>query len=260
MTVAQKWEQRVGDALLLLDLEHGARLSSLKLGDLELLGGVGKGPIEWGCYVMAPWVGRIRHGQFTFDAHTYSLPQNMPPHAIHGTVFNTPWVQRDDTCFEADLGRHWPFPGQARQRIELFHDRLEMELSVISSGPAFPAACGWHPWFRRRLARGGEARLGFHPRAIYQRDQDGMPGALVPPTPPPWDDCFKGVQQPVTITWSDVLTLSIQADVDHWVIYNERPEAICIEPQTGPPNALNIAPRFVTPENPLRAKMTLSWS
>ena len=36
-------------------------------------------------------------------------------------------------------------------------------------------------------------------------------------------------------------------------------EAVCVEPQTGPPNGLNTAPRLVTPLDPLEASTTWSW-
>ena len=31
----------------------------------------------------------------------------------------------------------------------------------------------------------------------------------------------------------------------HWVVFDERPYATCVEPQTGPPDAFNIAPSII---------------
>ena len=62
------------------------------------------------------------------------------------------------------------------------------------------------------------------------------------PVPPgPWDDCFTGVRWPMAIAWPGILTLRISADVDFAVVYDERAEAFCVEPQTGPPDGPNTA-------------------
>jgi aldose 1-epimerase len=41
------------------------------------------------------------------------------------------------------------------------------------------------------------------------------------------------------------------------VVYTEPDHAVCVEPQSGPPDEVNIAPRLVTSEDPLR--LTTSW-
>jgi aldose 1-epimerase len=43
------------------------------------------------------------------------------------------------------------------------------------------------------------------------------------------------------------------------VVYSEPEHAICIEPQTGPPDALNIARELVTSESPLVAEARIAW-
>jgi aldose 1-epimerase len=43
------------------------------------------------------------------------------------------------------------------------------------------------------------------------------------------------------------------------VVYDEQPEAVCVEPQSGPPNGLNTAPRLVTPIDPLEITTVWSW-
>ncbi|CAO0830716.1 Aldose 1-epimerase OS=Streptomyces microflavus OX=1919 GN=Smic_36200 PE=4 SV=1 [Streptomyces microflavus] len=44
------------------------------------------------------------------------------------------------------------------------------------------------------------------------------------------------------------------------VIYDEQDEAVCVEPQSGPPNWLDTAPRLVTPIDPLEITTTWSWT
>ena len=42
---------------------------------------------------------------------------------------------------------------------------------------------------------------------------------------------------------------------------HDQPEhTVCVEPQTGPPDALNLEPVVVTPDRPLTAAMTWSWA
>jgi galactose mutarotase-like enzyme len=54
--------------------------------------------------------------------------------------------------------------------------------------------------------------------------------------------------------------LTIESDCTHWVIYEEEPQAICVEPWTAAPNSLNMpSPRIATPGEPLVAEMTWRW-
>jgi galactose mutarotase-like enzyme len=43
------------------------------------------------------------------------------------------------------------------------------------------------------------------------------------------------------------------------VIYSVPTEALCVEPQTAPPDALNMEPAIVRPGQPLIAEMTWTW-
>ena len=49
---------------------------------------------------------------------------------------------------------------------------------------------------------------------------------------------------------------------DHVVLYDQPRHAICVEPQTGPPDALNHLERatLVRRGHPLVAEMSLAWS
>lgn len=248
-------------ASITIDPQNGARMTCLTIGDLQLLTPYEDNIFHWGSFPMAPWAGRIRNGTFTHEGKRYQMPLSMPPHAIHGTTYNRTWRQVEDTgVFEISLGEDWPFKGRAVQRFQLGPDRLEMALEIHSDGDVFPASCGWHPWFQRRLSRGGEARLDFHAETMYHRDEEYIAdGPLVKPRPQPWDDCFKDVRQPVEILWPEALRLIMESDTEHWVVYNMPEHAFCVEPQTGPPDALNIEPRQVRPGEPLIARTVWRW-
>jgi aldose 1-epimerase len=256
----------VGDAALTVDPVAGGRFGSLVVRGHELLVTEGLGPIEWGCYPMAPFAGRIRDGRFAFRGRDYELETNLPPNAIHGTVFTRPWEVTTMTLERADLatdlGPGWPFGGRMVQTVALRSDGLDARLELEADEP-MPAWLGWHPWFRREVSD-VNAELDFAAERMYERGPDGLPtGQLVPPKPRPWDDAFVGVRSPVRLTWPGVLSLELTSSADVWVVYDERSHAICLEPQTAPPDVVNLAKMDVPvaePGRPLSVSMSWRWS
>ena len=136
-----------------------------------------------------------------------------------------------------------------------------MTLEVHAAGRAMPAMVGWHPWYRRVLAGGAEAELEFEARSRYLVDERQIPtGELAPPPPSPWDECFVGRTRGPVIRWPGALELEIDSDLDHWVVFTKPDHALCVEPQSGPPNEVNTAPRLARPGAPVTGTMTLRWS
>jgi aldose 1-epimerase len=255
-------------ATLAVDPSAGGRIASLVLDGHEILVTEGAGPMWWGCYPMAPFAGRIRDGRFRFRDRDYQLPLTMPPNAIHGTVLDRAWqvtFRGDDRVeVESDLGPDWPFRGRVTQAIVLVPGGLEATLTVEAVEP-MPVVLGWHPWFRREID-GAAAELTFEAHSMYARDATGLPtGATIPPTPRPWDDAFTDIDIPPRLTWPGVLRLDIRSTAPSWVVFDEREEAICIEPQTGPPDAFNLAaavgvdPPIAAPGRPATVAMAWRW-
>jgi aldose 1-epimerase len=251
-----------GDARLEVSPRDGGRIRSLEVGDLELL--VTKspeGPMHWGCYPMAPWAGRLRAGRFTFAGREYDVPRNLPPHAIHGVVFDRPWRTDDDRTISISLDERWPFRGRVVQRFALRANRLDATLEIHAEEP-MPGVVGWHPWFRRRLVKGdSEVRLAFAARAMLRRDASGVATAerVLPPTGP-FDDAFTDLIDTPVLEWQRRLRLELTSTCAWWVVYTERPRDLCVEPQSGPPDAPNLAPEVVVPGRPLVHTMTWRWS
>jgi aldose 1-epimerase len=257
-----------------IDLAHGGRLASLLIDGRELLVTEGFGPIAWGSFPMAPFAGRVRTGRFTFRGRRRQLPLTMAPDAIHGTVLDRSWHAIDDRTIASELGPDWPFRGRAIQRFELGPRRLAFRLELQADEP-MPASMGWHPWFLRRPsavpgsgeagvqgARGmpPELELDLDAGAMYRRDADGITlRDLTAPTPGPWDDCFTDLRRPPVLRWPGFLELTIESDCRDWVIYTVPDHALCVEPQTAPPDALNAGPTIVEPGRPLVAEMTWTW-
>jgi aldose 1-epimerase len=247
----------------------GGRLASVVAEGHELLVTDGPGPIWWGCYPMAPFAGRIRDGRFDVDGHHYQLERNLPPHAIHGTVLDRAWDVvshgTDRLMLEVDLGTGWPFAGRVRHEIVLGARAIEATLT-LEAGETMPAWIGWHPWFRRTIA-GQAVQLALEPKSMYERGPDGLPtGALTAPTPRPWDDAFVGMRGAPRLRWPGILDLEIDSTAGVWVVFDERHDAVCVEPQTAPPDAVNVAraqgvaPPMVAPGRPLTATMSWRWS
>ncbi|MET9773473.1 aldose 1-epimerase [Streptomyces sp. NPDC006367] len=249
-----------GDAEATVLPGNGGRIGGLRIGGTELL----RQGERYGCFPMVPWCGRIREGRFRDGAAVHQMPLNSPPHAIHGTARDAAWRTARATAGEAvltyDLTDPWPYPGRVTQVIALAEDSLTLTMSVETYESSFPAQLGWHPWFQRTLD-GASVEIAFDAAWQEERGEDHLPtGNRTDPKPGPWDDCFgmpDGVD--VTLTWPGRLELRVTSPEQWAVIYDEQETAVCVEPQTGPPDGLNTLPRLVTPLEPLEATTTWSW-
>ncbi len=252
---------------LLIDEQHGARIAQLNIDGLTLLVEKNDNPLAWGCYPMAPWVGRLPNGQLHVENKLYQFPLNLPPHAIHGTCLDVEWQvisnNHNSALLETVLSEPWPYRGKVQQKIELFEDRLLMQLCVYSEKDNFPASIGWHPWFKRKLERGETLNLEFEAEHKYECDENQIPtGKLIPIGNRPWDDCFTGVKENPRLIWPKALCLEISSNCSHWIVYDKPEHAICVEPITAPTNAINnnsLPVDFVRPQDPLCANMQISW-
>ncbi|MGW4300527.1 aldose epimerase family protein [Streptomyces sp. NPDC004376] len=249
-----------GDAEVVVRPGKGGRVAGLKVGGTELL----RQGERFGCFPMVPWCGRIRDGRFLDGGVVRQMPLNSPPHAIHGTTRDGAWrtarVSADEAVLTFELTDPWPHPGKVTQIVSVGEDSLTLTMSVETYEDSFPAQIGWHPWFNRTL--GGEGvRIDFTPAWQEERGADHLPtGNRIDPRPGPWDDCFgmpDGVD--VTLTWPEQLELKLTSREQWAVVYDEQDAAVCVEPQTGPPNGLNTMPRLVTPLEPLEASTTWRW-
>ncbi|WP_329336654.1 aldose 1-epimerase [Streptomyces sp. NBC_00663] len=249
-----------GDAEVTVLPDNGGRIGGLRVDGVELL----RQGDRFGCFPMVPWCGRIRDGQFRNGATLHQLPLNSPPHAIHGTTRDGAWrvarTSADEAVITYDLVEPWPYSGRVTQAVALTPDSVTLTMSVETYDTSFPAQIGWHPWFHRSLG-GEDVRVAFEAGWQEERGDDHLPtGRRVDPRPGPWDDCFGmpgGVD--VTLTWPGQLELKVASREEWVVVYDEQAEAVCVEPQTGPPNGLNTLPRLVTPLEPLEASTVWSW-
>ncbi|HEU5302817.1 MAG TPA: aldose 1-epimerase [Acidimicrobiia bacterium] len=254
-----------GPAQAVVDPEAGGRIVRLDVAGLPLIVPPEVDAHAHGIFPMAPWAGRVRDGAFEFGGDAYQLPINAAPHAIHGTVRDRRWdvdeYDRAHVAMSVDLGPTWPFAGSAVQRIELTADSLSLRMEVRAAEAEMPVTAGWHPWWSRDLGRGEELEVELHADRMYRRDAEGIPsGEILDIVPPPWDDCFTDLGVPVAVLrWSGAATVTIESDCACAVVFTEPAHAVCVEPQSGPPDAFNLDPQVVAPHAPLVVHMTVRW-
>ncbi len=244
--------------------EAGGRIAQIRCDGVDWLAGYSaenNGAIAWGCYAMVPWVGRIRRGRFSFGGRDYQLPITLGPHAIHGVGFVLPWQVTAQTASQVDLSlqlprdERWPFGGMANQRFAVAGRNLRLELAVTAGDAAMPRpTLGWHPWFLK------PERLDFRPTQYYPRDDNYISTLPLaePPWGKPWDDCFINTVPPVLHRAGQALRLV--SECEHWVVFDERAHATCVEPQTGSPDAFNLYPGHVLEAGgTVSASFLLEW-
>jgi aldose 1-epimerase len=232
-----------------VDVNKGGRLTSLVVDGHELIAAPGDVVVPpdaasyaYGAFPMAPWAGRIADGLLEVDGRSYQLPLHGEDHAMHGTTYDRTWEvgasNSEGVVLRTDLGPSWPFDGEASLAWRSLDGGLRMRLAVLAH-ERMPVWVGIHPWFRRTLDDGQAVEYAFDAKEMYVRRADGLPtGQRVAVPPGPWDDCFTGVSA-ARLTWGDI-ELTMTASTDIWVVYDEREEAVCFEPQTGPPDAVRL--------------------
>lgn len=251
-------ELRAGDIRAAISPEAGGRLASLVVGGRELLvgpGGPDARPIAWGCYLMAPWAGRLEHGRFPWHGRTVQLPRTHGRNAIHGLVWNRPWTVEHVSGSQATLAcgmpPEWPMGGVVRQSFELTAAGLRMT-AAITAAEAMPVSVGWHPWFARR---DGSVAVRVDADAVLATERMIPTGLEVPVSGPldlragprlgarRLDHAYVDAASPAVIEWPD-LRLELRFEPTPGVVVVHTPPAgVCVEPQTAPPNALVLGPR-----------------
>ena len=229
-----------GSVVVAVSPLHGGRVAQITISDIPILKGHASadsvnGPMSWGSFPMAPWAGRIRNGRFEFQQEAVQLPINLAPHAIHGTVFTHPWTIDDagrDYC-ELSIRLDGGFEGTVRQHLVVDDHGLTCMLSLLADH-AMPATIGWHPCFLKPLSDDIEFAT------MLPRDTSGIPlGLRATPTPRPWDDCVTDPVRPPRLHYPG-FSVTLTSDCPWWVVYDEPDDVICIEPQSAPPDAVNL--------------------
>ena len=253
-----------GPLRVIVDTEDGARISSLVFNGMQMLRTTPQGndPISYGSYPMAPYAGRIAAGRLQFDEEIFQLPLRNGEHALHGNVLDRAWTyigtnENGAHGFVIKNDERWPFNFLLSQIVQVENSTLTLTLRM-ESDVAQPAWVGWHPWWLRHLDRGEEVQLTLPASTMLERVNMIPTGRRIEPTPGPWDDTFTDLRGPVVLEWPHAARVTMNAG--NWVVvYSHEDDAICVEPQSGPPNAQALgAAHIVGPGTPL--EFTTTWS
>ena len=223
-------------------------------------------------YPMGPWAGRLRDNTLSHAGRDWPMPINYEQWALHGTVLDRAWVvvglaQEADHAWLAitcELGDAWPWRGSMELTWSLHRSVLRTSLSVRAHDSEFPAVIGMHPWLRKHT-RFGDAQWQMSGAEVAVRDSSyQLTGELreAPDEHGTFDDCFRVADRRAKVTWGHELTLEIHQSHPWFVVYDQKPDYLCVEPQTGPPDGVNaglLGPiSMVTPGKPLSQQT--AWS
>jgi aldose 1-epimerase len=244
-------ELRSGAQHLVWDPSTGGRLISWQVHGHELLARHSDHPVEYGMYPMAPWAGRVRGNTITAESvermglsprGSIELPINHDPWALHGTCFTAPvdaMTMEGSTVVSRQQVPKWPWRAELVNTWTIHDDGFDITTTLSSETPC-PVILGWHPWFRRDID--GAAGRWSAASARFSRRSEAMPTdewIELSDSTGPYDDVFLCPEKCVDITWPDLMSMSIRSSHPWFVIYDQLPDAFCVEPQTQIPNAWN---------------------
>lgn len=245
----------------------GGALAALRMGGLDVLrpfGGDGSDPLDTSCFPLIPYCNRIREGRFEWNGRAVRMPHNFAPEtsSIHGLAWQSEWQVISDGGFKCALEHGhdasvWPWAYHAQQRIRLGPRGLAVSLDVTNRGDtAMPCGIGLHPYFRRRP----ETKVRFVTTGMLAVDEAliptgeilspdyfadwqagaGLPDVLVDHSFTGWDGqvTIEDELGTITMTARGAPALHVYAPPDG--------SALCFEPVSHLPDALNQAPRQMT--------------
>ena len=243
-----------GGARAEIDVERGGRVASWSVDGRELLVGPpspGDRSIRWGCFLMAPWAGRLADGRFRDeDGRLVQVPRTHGRHAIHGLLWDRAWTvdeaNADRTVLTCTIPRElWPPGASVRHELRLTAGGLDLEATVTAGEGRLPVAIGWHPWFRRD----GEVSLRVHADAVLETAAMIPTGGTLPvqgrtdlrggPTlgRRRLDHAYVAARSPAVLRWPDLeLTIAWDPTPETLVVHTPA-SSLCVEPQTAWPNA-----------------------
>jgi aldose 1-epimerase len=240
-------------------------------------------PSGYGTPILFPFAGRIPGGRFTFRGRPYALELvDSEGNAIHGFVLNRPWAvtgsraSPDEGARLAGRIESTAFPALAGQypsafRLEVTYRlrawTLAMEARAQNTGPEpLPVVFGWHPYLHAPMDHGSSVG-GCVIEVPATRRWELVDGVATGRLEPIEEDLSGGVSlegrafdavytglrpadggsRAVLTDTRRSLAVSVEADPQfkNWVVYTPPEPAVCLEPWTAPPDAINLEERGI---------------
>ena len=132
--------------------------------------------------ILFPFPNRIKHGTYSFEDKTHSLPVNEPTHknAIHGIVYTKSFKVISFTEHSINLNythqgsTGFPFPFSIDLHYTFGLQNIELEVLVRNTGDSsFPFGIGWHPYFHTDNQK--ETKINFSSDTMYEVDEQMIP-------------------------------------------------------------------------------------
>jgi aldose 1-epimerase len=235
-------------------------------------------PAGYGMPVLFPFPGRIPGGRFRFAGRQYKLEKSEErDYAIHGFVMSRPWqvvawatsvhdgavlVGRLESPAFPELAGQYPsaFRLDLTYRLRAWALTVEARAENIGSGP-LPVGYGLHPYLHVPLDHGLSAGgclvavpatrrwelAGLVPTGrLLPLEEDVAAGVSLEGRT--FDEVYTGLlltQGASRAVLSDTearLAVVVEADREfrNWVVYTPPRLAVCLEPWTCTPNAINL--------------------
>jgi galactose mutarotase-like enzyme len=264
----------------------GGRISSLVMAGRERLlvePAVGADPATgWGCFLMAPFVGRVNQGLIDWGGRKTRLRLNGERHSVNGSVFDSEWEVVGRTGASIAISckldpNKWPFRGTVTQRVSLARGLMRLEAEIQATDP-MPAALGWMPWFRHP---GAHLNVGLQSEAVLDLTPDLIPTGEIVPVDRRTDlrsgpslaghrleDVYVGVKSPIVIAWPDIeFKMTLTKALGTVAVYTH-PQAICVQPMSAWPDAIRLSGAGVkdtglvtlVPGQKLKAAISCAWT
>ena len=142
--------------------------------------------------LVAPWVNRVRNGNYSFEGRNYQLPINESNlgNAIHGFLARKKFEISEEKCNDDSAEVSFihdytgDFPGYPFPFIFTLTHKLSskgtfsVNFKCQNTGQTnMPFACGWHPYFKIANADISHLEINFSPTLKYISDPQMIPMA-----------------------------------------------------------------------------------
>jgi len=268
---------KTGEKVVILP-EIGATLVELELISenklFQLIHLPGEKPINendlYPSALLAPWVNRVRNGNYSFEGRNYQLPINESNlgNAIHGFLARKKFEILEEKCndesaevsfihnYSGDFPGY-PFPFIFTLSFKLSSKGLlTVNFNCKNTGETnMPFACGWHPYFKIADAEIRHLEITFSPKLKYISDAQMIPMSeemVSFPMPIHFsettlDNVFKLESQTVHLTEltdseskTSLFIKQNSEDFPFLVVFEPTSEnCVAIEPMTGNTDAFN---------------------